>query len=217
MFKKIKVGVGAIIMICAAFISDRAEIILIYALAASIHEAGHLCAAKLLKIPIKEIRFGFSGIRICTDEVVTSYKSEAILALGGPLANLVCLSLSVAFVLIFKVGFGELLMRTDNFLSGNESGFLGALGFFTVSSFLHCTVNLLPINTFDGGRIAYCAVSAFVSERVGERILDISTALSALFIWMVALYLLLKVASGLGVFVFAACIFFSTVVKTEQT
>ena len=216
MSKKIKVGIGAIIMICAAFISDRAEIILIYALAASIHEAGHLCAAKLLKIPIKEIRFGFSGIRICTDEGLTSYKSEAILAFAGPLANLICLSLAVAYILIFKVGFGELLMRTDNFLSGSERGFLGALGFFAVSSFLHCFVNLLPINTFDGGRIAYCTVSAMISERAAGRLIDITTALSALILWIIALYLLLKVASGLGVFVFAACIFFSTTVKSEQ-
>ena len=215
MFKRFKIEIGAIIMICAAFISDRAEIILIYALAASIHELGHICAAKLLKIPIREIRFGFSGIRICTDEGLTSYKSEVLLAFAGPLANLVSLGICAMYTMISRVSLAELLMSAESFLSGGEYDYMGMIGFFSVSSFLHCAVNLLPINTFDGGRITYCAVAAVISERAGGRILDISTALSALFIWIIALYLLLKVASGLGVFVFAACIFFSTVMKAE--
>lgn len=215
MFKRFKIEIGAIIMICAAFISDRAEIILIYALAASIHELGHICAAKLLKIPIREIRFGFSGIRICTDEGLTSYKSEVLLAFAGPLANLVSLGICAMYTMISRVSLVELLMSAESFLSGGEYDYMGMIGFFSVSSFLHCAVNLLPINTFDGGRITYCAVAAVISERAGGRILDISTALSALFIWIIALYLLLKVASGLGVFVFAACIFFSTVMKAE--
>ena len=89
--KKIKLGIGAVIMICASLISERAEIIGIYFLAAFIHECGHILAAWMKKIPIKEIKLGFSGIRICTDSGVTSYRNELILASSGPFFNLLTL------------------------------------------------------------------------------------------------------------------------------
>jgi hypothetical protein len=47
-------------MVAAMIISDRADIFLLYALSAFLHELGHISAAKLMKIEIKEIKFDFS-------------------------------------------------------------------------------------------------------------------------------------------------------------
>ena len=214
--KKIKLGIGAVIMICASLISERAEIIGIYFLAAFIHECGHLCAAKLLKIPIKEIRLDFSGVRICTDSGVTSYKNELLLAASGPLANIVCIGVSFLILSQSEVSFTCIMNYSESFLNGADRSGVGAFGFFIVSSFLHAFVNLLPINTLDGGRILYCSAASIFNEKIAERIVEILSALFALLLWIVALYLLLKVASGLGVFVFATCIFFSSTVNPSE-
>lgn len=215
--KKIKLGIGAVIMICASLISERAEIIGIYFLAAFIHECGHILAAWMQKIPIKEIKLGFSGIRICTDSGVTSYKKELILAASGPLFNLLTLLLCAVIFYSLHVDLSESFSLSERFLDGGGGGFCGALGFFSLSSAMHCVVNLLPVNTFDGGRIVYCLISIIFSEEIAARVTDILSALCALILWIIALYLLLKVSSGLGVFVFAACIFMSTAKKELQS
>ena len=92
---------------------------------------------------------------------------------------------------------------------------MGAAGFFTLCSGLHCLANLLPINTFDGGRIVYCSIADLISERAAQRVIMTFTMLSSLVLWIIALYLLLKVSSGLGVFVFAASVFFSSLKNIE--
>lgn len=214
--KKIKLGIGAVIMICAALISERAEIIGVYFLAAFIHELGHLLAAKLLQIPIKEIRLGFSGVRICTDSGVTSYKNELLLAAFGPLANIVCIGISALILVRFDMSFSEVMDHSEKFLNGGDRSVQGAFGFFITSSFLHAFVNLLPINTLDGGRILYCSAALIFNEKIAERLMEIVSAFFAILLWIVALYLLLKVAAGLGVFVFAACIFFSSTVNERN-
>ena len=213
--KKIKLGIGAVLMICAAFISDRAEVIAIYFLTAAIHEGGHLLAARFLKIPIKEIRFGFSGVRICTDEGLTSYKKEIILAFAGPFANLLSIVACAAVLNFLGVSFELVLDSTVDFLSHRVPQSMGAVGFFVLCSGIHCFSNLLPINTFDGGRIVYCGIADMISERAAHRVIITCTMLLSLILWIIALYLLLKVSSGLGVFVFAASVFFSTLGSRE--
>ena len=47
--KKIKIMPSAYIMLLAMILSDRAELILLYALAAALQELGHIAAAKMLK------------------------------------------------------------------------------------------------------------------------------------------------------------------------
>ncbi len=204
--KKIRLGIGGLLMIAATIISDSAEVIIVYLLAAFLHEIGHIIAAKLMKIEIKEIKLGFSGVRIVTDERLTSYKNELILAAAGPVVN-IAVFYAVLLYFCAKGGAFRLFEAADVFLSGAETTLDGAFAFFALSSLIQAIFNLMPVSTFDGGRILYCGVAEKVSDRAAAHILSVTTAFSAFLLWTVAIYLMLKVSSGLGIFVFAACIF----------
>ena len=211
--KKIRFGMGGILMAASMLISDRFYIIGIYVLAAAFHEIGHLVAAKLLKIEVEEIRFGFSGIRIVTDSRLVSYKRELLLALAGPLFNLAAF---FGILLGFEcLGAGSVFLRAEGFMRG-ESDLLGAVGFFALSSLVQAIMNLLPVKTFDGGRIIYCAIADKLGQRAAEQVIDIFSALSAVILWALALYLMLRISAGLGIFVFSACIFASAWQKERE-
>ncbi len=206
---KVRFGIGGILMIAAMLISDSFAVLGIYMFAALLHEMGHLLAAKVLKIKVKEIKFGFSGVRIVTDERLTSYKSEIILAMSGPLVNIGVFCASWA-VFSFRGDGGEgMLTSLDAFWVSSELEKWGMLAFLALSSLIQAILNLLPVKTFDGGRILSCATAQFIGDRASEWILSVTSAFSALILWILSLYLMLRVGGGLGIYVFAACIFAS--------
>ena len=215
--KKVKIEVSALLMLAAMIMSDRAEILVLYYLSAGLHECGHLAAAKLQKIGIKEIRFSFSGARICPEDEILSYKNEFLLAAAGPFANF----LSITAIMIFFLSKGVTLTaaaeRCMAFLFEDEVSVVGAVSFVALSSFLQGMLNLLPVKTFDGGRMTYCLVAQLFGERAAERLVDIFSALSALVLWTTALYMMLRISSGLGIYVFAVGMFASTLKETENS
>ena len=207
---RIKLEIGAILMAAVMIMTDRAEILLIFYFSALLHETGHLIAAKLLGIKIKEIKIDFSGARICMEERLVSYKKELILSLSGPLVNFICVTACIAAFVLLKLSPEELTARTGALLLEGEQSCVGYVGFFALSSFLQGAVNLLPIRTLDGGRMLYCIIAMIFNESIAERVIDVFSALSALVLWTVALYLMLRLAKGFGIYVFAACLFVST-------
>ena len=207
--KKIKFGIGSALMLTASLISEKGELIAIYLVAALIHELGHLFAAKLRGIKVERIEFGFSGARIIVDRGLCSYSSEAILALFGPLANLIAAALVMVYAVFWGCSPEGILMSGIEYMESGGMDIVGILGFFAASSIVQAAVNLLPVRSFDGGRILYCILAEAFCEDTAERWIAVGTAFSTFILWTVALYLMLKVAAGLSVFVFAACIFFS--------
>ena len=205
--KKIKFGIGGALMIAAMAISDSGEVIAVYCFAALLHELGHIIAASVLGVGIKEIKFGFSGVRIVTDSTLTSYKSELVLAAAGPLVNVMAFIGSLAVFYAKDKNVEEAFSCADAFLRGENETFIGALGFFALSSLIQAAMNLLPVCSFDGGRILYCTLAEIWGQRAADRINEICSALVAWLLWTLALYLMLRISSGLGIFVFAACIF----------
>ena len=214
--KRIRYGISTILLLFAVMICNGIRVFAIYTLAALLHETGHILSAKMQKIKLKEIKFGIFGAKIETDERLTSYKSELFLALAGPLANLI--SAAMVFALFYASGASaaEMLEASSELLISGRSDAWGYLGFFALSSLVHAATNLVPISGFDGGRVLYCALAALTSERLAERILSLTTAFSVFVIWTVALYLMLKISSGIGIYAFAACIFLTTLHAKDQ-
>ncbi len=208
--KKIRVKAGALLMLCAVLISERLDVFAIYLLSAAMHELGHLLAASLLKINISEISLDHTGVRICTDNSLISYKKEIILATSGPAVNLLMIMLTVLGFALSGVSATEASVLCESFLLNGELTRVGCGAFFALSSILQGALNLLPIRTYDGGRILYCTVAILLSERVAERIIAVFSAFSAFILWTVSLYLLLKVASGFGIYFFAVSVFLSS-------
>lgn len=187
--------------------------LVIYAMAALLHESGHILAAKAQKIKLKEIKLGIFGAKIETDERLISYKSEFFLALAGPAANIIAALIIFAFLGTSEASVNEILEKSSELLHYGGSDASGYLGFFAISSMAHAVSNLVPIARLDGGRALYCAVAAILSDRVAQRILSLTTAISLFVIWTMALYLMLKISSGIGMYVFVCCIFLATLKK----
>ena len=153
-------------------------------LAAALHECGHLLAARLMKIPIRGIRLDFLGARIDVGAVVLSYGQEWLLAAAGPLFSLLLATLAAPF--------------------WSVSLFLRA---FSAASLLLGILNLLPVRSFDGGRMLECFLCCRLGAMNGERIMQGFTFVSLFLLWLTAVYLLFHTGGGLSLFCFSVSLF----------
>lgn len=179
---KIKISLSAILTFAALLLSRRLGAAVCVFFAATIHEVGHIVAAKLLGVGLKSLSFDPLGARITTTGNLVSYKDEALLALAGPLFNLFSLAFSIPLSLI----------------AGGTVGYY--LTIFSYASACLALLNLLPIETFDGGRIFQCFIHSYKALRF--------CSFFCLFaIFCASLYLLLRAGGALSVFVFSASLF----------
>lgn len=173
-----------ILLLMLAF--DEGWVTVLTLLVAAVHELGHIGAAMLLGVgDISLPRAVLSGLRIRTGRLL-SYREEAIIALGGPLVNI------LAFFLLLP------LTRVNYYLST-----LALLNLFTAIS------NLLPIRSFDGQRILTGLLSGRLSPEALERVTGVvTTAISAVGA-LLALLIMMKVGEGYWIF----AVFFAIMCK----
>ena len=159
---------------------DKSGIALMSFLAAALHELGHLTAAGLMHIPIRAMRFDLLGARIDIKGRILSYGEEWLLCMSGPLSSLL-------FSLL-----GSLFWKHSPL----------AL-VFSCASLLLGLLNLLPIQTFDGGRMLECALLSFTTPQRAGSILRGCTFLLLWLLWAFSAYLMLKGADGISLFFFS--------------
>jgi len=212
---KIKIGAGAFFMAVAMLLSERADVFLLYGAVAVLHELGHLAAARLRGIAVREIRLDVSGARICAEEGELSYADELILCLSGPLVNMIIVVWGVFAAAARGISAEELTLSAQSYIFGGEPSAMGACTFFVMCAAIQGFVNLLPIRTLDGGRVLYCLCAMVFSQRAADRVLSVSGAMCAFVLWTVALFLMIKWGLGLGIYVFCACLFFGTLRDRE--
>lgn len=141
-------------------------------LAALLHELGHLAACILLGVPIRGLRLTLAGAELTLDGRSESGREELVIALGGPLVNLVSAGTAV---------------------HAGEDGML-----FAGASLLLGMFNLLPIRPLDGSRILHGGLSLAdlpLADRVTERVTAVGQLLllvpGGCFAWMGNPWLLL--------------------------
>ena len=190
---KIKISFSGALMIAALFFT-HSYISIAALIAALLHELGHIIAAKVCKIPLKELRLGIFGAALKISTSFISYKQEIILSLSGPLVNLLC---AIPLLIFFKEPseFCRLFIAT--------SLFLGIL-------------NLLPITDFDGGRILYCLISYKFSPQCALKAIKISSFTLVFILWTLSVYLLIKLASSLSLFIFSLSLFSKMFLSHEK-
>lgn len=181
---KIKISFFCIIMTASLFLT-HSYISLASLLAAALHELGHIICAKLCSIPLQELKLGIFGASLTPKGIICSYKKEILLAASGPAFNIFS---AIALFLFFNTlgNFGEFFMLSSLFL-----GFL----------------NLLPIRDFDGGRILHCLICQTLSPRVADAICSRLSFLLIITLWMISVYLLLRLTASLSLFVFSSALF----------
>ena len=153
-------------------------------ISAVIHECGHLLGLWLIGRPTPTLRAVVSGFRIKIPELL-SYKEELVVLSLGPLMNI-------------AVGSLLLLLWHGNFLFT-----------FALINLLTALSNLLPIETYDGYRIAEAIVGLFSLSHKAVRVLRGLSLIFIVFMTFFSLYLVLRVGSGFWIF----AIFFYSMIK----
>ncbi len=166
----------------AAELWESAGEVLAVALAALLHELGHMLAAWCRRVPIRALRLDLFGARMELSGMI-SYGAELAVAAGGPLASL-------------------LAAMAVQSLEGVWAG----ASLFSAVSFCLGLLNLLPVRGMDGGRILACALSLTVGERTAETVLRLTTGLALGGLWLLSVYALLRVGQTVSLFAFTLCL-----------
>ena len=169
----------AIIYCFWMLLADKSGIAAMSLLAAMLHEIGHLVAARFMKIPIRAMRFDLLGARIDVKGRILSYGEEWLLCMAGPLSSLL-------FSLVGSFFWSHTRLAIA----------------FSCASLLLGLLNLLPIQTFDGGRMLECALLSFTTPQKTGSILNGCTFLFLWLLWAFSAYLMIKIADGISLFFF---------------
>jgi len=150
--------------------SARRSWLLLFWLAAILHELGHLAALRLLRGRVEALRFRLSGAEICYRGTGISYGGEVLLALAGPGMNLLW---AAVLALISRWYPEDLLYR-----------FIGC-------HLVLALFNLLPALPLDGGRVLQSALEARFPLEGEEYARRVSLAVGAV-LFLLGLYVLLQ-------------------------
>ena len=169
----------AVIYLFIMLLCDKSGLAAMSLLAAGLHEIGHLIAASAMEIPIGAMRFDLLGARIDVKGRMLSYGEEWLLCASGPFSSLV-----------FSV--------IGSFFWSHTSLAVA----FSCASLLLGLLNLLPIQTFDGGRMLECALLSFTTPQKTGSVLRGCTFFFLWLLWAFSAYLMIKIADGISLFFF---------------
>lgn len=136
--------------------------------AALLHEAGHLTAAALLRVPVDTVTLCPLGAEIRLVPALRSYQSELLLSLSGPLIGLLP-ALPLAFGIPLPV-------------------WVKGLGISALSLSL---INLLPVRGLDGGDALSCLLSPRIGIEKTDAILSGLSFCALFLLWCAGTYSLL--------------------------
>ena len=195
---KIKIGFFSVMLFLSLLMTHSFFAISAF-LAVTLHELGHIAASRLCRVHLSKLSVGLYGARLKADNEMFSYKNEIFICIAGPAVNFISV---LIFIPVYKICGGEFLR------------------YFIFSSLILGTLNILPIKTFDGGRILHSLLCLSLSPRAAETFLSIISFFFVFVLWCVSVYLLLVARYGLSMFVFSVSLFnkffVSSDTKTDQ-
>lgn len=190
---KIRIDLFGILMAISLYIT-HSYLSLAAILAASLHELGHIIAARLCGISLRELRLGIFGASLKINDTLYSYKQEIALSTAGPAVNF------ISALLLFP-----LIRDADAFIS-----------FFIAASLFLGTLNLLPVSDFDGGRILSCAISSISSPDKAQKVLTVSSFVVIFSLWCLSVYFILRLSASLSLFIFSLALFAKIFISAKQ-
>ncbi len=122
-----------------------------YVLAIFIHEMGHFVVAKKLGYTLSQFSLSPYGVSLTYTEENLDFKDEVLIALAGPLANLISSLLIVGIWWMFPSAY----FYTQSLVS---------------ISVILALFNLLPAYPLDGGRVFLCLSQFFLPKKVAQKI-----------------------------------------------
>lgn len=160
-------------MITLIFVMDKSYTAVIGLISAFLHEMGHLIAIYLTKGKIKQITFGLINIDIVREEynLDNNIKNELLVFSSGPLVNFI---IALIFGFISTINNSELCKAIYY-----QNIFLGF-------------INLLPINSLDGGKILESILLRKLEYNLSEKILNITSFIFLVPLCTLGILVLLK-------------------------
>ena len=156
---------------------DAVWVTVLTLLVAALHEIGHIFAAMAVGVGDMSMpRAVLTGLRLRSGRLL-SYREEAVVALGGPLANIL-----LFFILLP-------LTRVNYYILT-----LALLSLFTAVS------NLVPIRGFDGQRILTGILATWVSPAGLERVTRVLTVVVCGAVALMSLVIMMIVGEGYWMF-----------------
>lgn len=137
-----------------------------------LHEGGHCLAALLCGVRLQGLSWGLWGGRLHLGGLL-SYGQELGISAAGPLVNLLC---------VWLLGC----------LPGGLLKTVPPLAVFLEASLGLGLLNLLPVDTLDGGRMLRALIARTISPSAADRVLALTTALILTALWVFAAYALLQ-------------------------
>lgn len=192
LLKKIKVTLPTIILLVFIVLLDFSPYILIVFTAAFIHELGHLIVMALCGIKVERITIYPFGLDIRTATSAKSYHHEIFIKSAGILANVT--------VTLFCISFA------DNIY----------ISFFVCSNLLLAAVNLMPINSLDGGDILENFMLMYMNPITVGKVMRTISFIFIVILWIIAMYLLFYTNYNFSLFVMCVYLFTSIFLVREE-
>ena len=184
---KIRIGFFTILL-CTALIVLEPRIAIAAFISITLHECGHILAARISGIGISEVKMSIYGARLSASDRIFSYKDEIFLCIMGPLVNFL---LALFLLPLYKATHSQFILDT------------------TVCSLFLGTLNLMPIKSFDGGRILFSMLNILCPPRSAACIISAVSFFVTFVFWCLSVYLLIVARAGLSAFVFSVSLFFN--------
>lgn len=186
---RIRIGIPMLLFTLLMILAEPQRVLPCF-LAAAFHECGHILLARLMKIPLKDLKLDLLGAKINLSDGLISYRAEFLLCAAGPL-----FSFFLWLLLLYSHRFPALPeVRTLLSATGDSSLSLGIL-------------NLLPVRGFDGSRMLSSVLSVLISDRFAEKADRFFTGFFLIFLWGISVYMMLINGNGLFLFTFSVMIF----------
>ncbi|MBQ8310627.1 MAG: site-2 protease family protein [Clostridia bacterium] len=182
--RKLLIQPMVFVFLIGTLLTDRSGVGALTMLAAFLHEGGHLLAAKIMQIPLRNLRLDLLGARLDVAGRIVSYSEEWLLCAAGPITSLLCSALVAPFWQLSQFAV-----------------------IFSCASLLLGLLNLLPITTFDGGRMLESFLLSFTTIENTRRIMKGFTFLFLFLLWASAVYFLLRSNDGLSLLCFSMSLF----------
>ena len=118
---------------------------------------GHITFIKINRLKILSVEILPFGINIATDSPLTAYKTDIMIALSGPCANIIC-----SAVVFLTIKFG---------------GYDSVLFFSFLTNILYAVINLFPVRSLDGGKIIEIVLKMILPESLSYIVFSVISAI----------------------------------------
>ncbi len=171
--------------------TDKTGLALPVILAVAMHESGHLFAMWLLESAPKSIRLIPASVQI-TRSINGKYKNDILIAVAGPVVNLVL--------------FGTLYV---NFLAFKSETVL----YYSLINLIVGAFNLLPVTGLDGGTALFSLLAKKYDINKALLVLRIITLILATAVTFLAVTLTIRGQLNISVYIVAIYLFVSVIIK----